>query len=179
MTDEAEHAPGVPMEPDADEVVAAGGAATANELAREFVTMALYISLSLLAVTLALPTGDGGLSGRQVALTAGGLVLAHLFAFAVSSRLVNAGVLDPDAIQLIGVQAAAGVGVAVIATLPVLLIPSPYGVATTVALLVLIIVTAGYRAARKGGAGPLRALLSVAVASVFAAVVLAIKLLVE
>lgn len=65
-----------------------------RELAREGTTMALYISLSQLAVLLALPATTVNESGRGslsllVLMTSIGLVVAHQLAFRISSRLVD------------------------------------------------------------------------------------------
>lgn len=65
-----------------------------RENMREGTTMALYVSLSQLAVLLALPATTTNESGRAglamiVLLTSVGLVIAHQIAFRISSRLVD------------------------------------------------------------------------------------------
>ncbi len=63
---------------------------------QEGVTMALYISISLLAVMLALPRGLESVAehpAEVVGLTGIGLIVAHLAAFTMSSRLVSEGQL--------------------------------------------------------------------------------------
>lgn len=148
------------------------------EADREYVTMALYISLSLLAVTLAAPR-DEITAAITMLLTALGLVLAHLLAFAMSSRLVSGGLLDKQSLKLLGVQASAGATVAIVATLPVLLLPEPNGVQVAGLLLLLIIAVVGFRAARSGGAGLWRSLAYVGVVVLLVLVVLGVKALVH
>jgi hypothetical protein len=141
--------------------------------------MALYISLSLLAVVLAVPSSGHGPSAWTVFLTALGLVAAHLLAFSISARYVNDGELDEESAKLLGVQTSAGLGVAVLATLPVLLLPEPAGVDVTGALLVLVIGVVGYLTARNAGRSRLRALGYVVIVALVALVVLLIKSLVH
>ena len=146
------------------------------ELVREFFTMALYIALSLLAVTLVAPTtGDGWPAAATMLLTALGLVLAHLLAFAMSSRLVSGGLLDRASARLLGVQAVAGFAVALLATLPVLVLPNPLGIQVAGLLLFIIIGVVGFWAARNGGASVLRSLVYVAIVGVAVCAVLAVK----
>ena len=86
--------------------------------------MALYLSLSLLAVILA-TSPQAGESRSELAvtllLTTLGLLIAHILAFAVSSRLVSQGQLDAESRRSIGAQAGAGLVVAVVVTLPIVL----------------------------------------------------------
>ncbi len=65
-----------------------------RELLREGTTMALYVSLSQLAVLLALPNSTAEDTGRAglaviVFMTSIGLVIAHQIAFRISSRLIE------------------------------------------------------------------------------------------
>ena len=65
-----------------------------TEVWREGITMALYVSLSQLAVMTALPAQEASTDSKlalTVALTSVGLVLAHQVAFRMSSRLVAPG----------------------------------------------------------------------------------------
>jgi len=123
------------------------------ELIREAVTMALYISLSLLAVLLATqtPTADDG--RVQVALTTLftglGLVAAHHIAFRMSSRLVNAGRLDDHSRHALGAQALGGIPVAVLAMLPVLVLGVEPGALVSELLLLGLVCVVGWRAVRQ------------------------------
>ena len=81
-----------------------------------------------------------------------GLTLAHLFAFRLSAKLVASGKLHLREGGLAAAQLVGAIAVAVIATLPVLLLPST--AALDVARLVLsgFIATLGFAMARNGGA---------------------------
>lgn len=52
-----------------------------------------------------------------------GLALAHIFAFRVSARLVAAGRVDPHDAGAVGAQLVGTAAVAVLATIPVFLLP--------------------------------------------------------
>lgn len=142
--------------------------------------MALYVSLSLLAVLLATPTSAGESSTRlalTVALTAVGLVLAHQVAFRLSTRLLNRGLLDAGSVRLLAAQAAGGLGVAALASVPVLLF-GPTGLRVSAVLLTLLVALAGYLAARSVPVSRSRAMLYVAVVVVVVGLVLTVKSLV-
>lgn len=81
-----------------------------------------------------------------------GLTLAHLFAFQLSAKLVASGKLHLREGELAAAQLIGAIAVAVIATLPVLLLPST--AALDVARLVLsgFIAALGFAVARNGGA---------------------------
>lgn len=114
-----------------------------DERVREGVTMALYIGLSLLAVLLALPSDVAEASSTAPALiltvTSLGLMLAHMVAFRISSRLINRGELDPESMALVGAQTVGGLVVTAVAVVPVVVIGGDIGVlAAQIGLLVLI-----------------------------------------
>src|SRR3712207_6160501 len=87
------------------ELAEAHDAAHVRERVREGVTMALYISLSLLAVLVALPSNlDPGASespAQTIFLTSVGLILAHVLAFRISTRLVHQGQLTAANVELL------------------------------------------------------------------------------
>ena len=123
------------------------------EVARESVTMALYQSLSLLAVLLATPTPGGGEdAGTEVAvivlLTGLGLLAAHHVAFRMSSRLVNSGALSDDSLRLLRAQAIGGLPVVVLAAVPPLVFGAEAGSLVSEVLLL------GDRRARRLPGGP-------------------------
>lgn len=123
---------------------------TSSEWLREAVTIALYVSLSLLAVLVALPTGtteSGEHLGRTVLLTAVSLLLAHQVAFRLSTKLVNRGLLDEAGRRLLTAQLAGGLSVAVVASLPVFVL-GPDGIRWSELLLLAFVAATGYRAAR-------------------------------
>ncbi|MBI1378007.1 MAG: hypothetical protein GC157_11090 [Frankiales bacterium] len=151
-----------------------------REVVLEATTMALYISLSLLAVLLALPVAatDERLHAAAVVLGTGiGLVLAHHLAFRMSSRLVDGGLLTPESVEVLTAQATGGLPVAVLAALPVLLLGQDPGLLVSELLLVLIVAAVGYRSARVT-ASRVRALGYVVGVLVLASAVIGVKLLV-
>lgn len=124
-----------------------------SEAVREAVSMALYQSLSLLAVLLATPEPDadraGGAIALTVALTGIGLLLAHTIAFRLSSRLMSSGDLTPEARRLVGAQLRGALPVVVVAALPPLFWGST-GLIVSEALLLLFVAVTGYLAVRQG-----------------------------
>lgn len=122
-----------------------------TEVARESVTMALYVSVSVLAVLLALPADRGEGHGREwlTVLGAGiGLVLAHHVAFRLSTRLVSGGLLTPESVRLLKAQALGGLPIAVVAALPVLVLGPDPGVTVSEVLLLGLVALVGYRSVR-------------------------------
>lgn len=133
------------------ESVVRSGAGGRTEVARESVTMALYVSVSLLAVLLALPANreEGHGQAWLTVLGAGvGLVLAHHVAFRLSTRLVSGGLLTPESVELLKAQALGGLPIAVVAALPVLVLGSDPGIAVSEVLLLGLVALVGYRSVR-------------------------------
>jgi hypothetical protein len=152
----------------------------AREWLREAVTMALYISLSLLAVLVALPSASTAESDDlwlTILLTAVALLFAHQLAFRISSRLVNKGLLDAAGVKLLGAQLIGGLIAAVAAALPVLVFGSE-AVRASELILLLFVAATGYRAARSVPASRLRALMYVGVVVLGVVAVLFLKSLV-
>lgn len=152
------------------------------EVWREGITMALYVSLSQLAVMAAIPqtqVTEASSLALTVALTSVGLVLAHQVAFRMSSRLVAPGSkLEPLAPRLMRAQLVGGGTVTVIAVLPILLIgASAYR--WSMALLLVFVMTIGYQVARTVPSSRLRSLLYVVFIGLVVVGVLAIKSLVN
>ena len=149
-----------------------------RETVREAVTMALYLSLSLLAVLLAVPASTDEDPVALVVLTALGLLVAHLVAFSISSRLVSEGVFDAESRRVAAAQVAAGLAVVALVTVPMLLFDAPTSLYVAQALLVLVVVGVGYLAARAARASVLRSVAYVAVVVLAVACVLVLKALV-
>jgi len=149
------------------------------ELLREVTTMALYVSLSILAVLIALPVAQNDnrvQAGLTVLATGLGLVLAHHLSFRMSSRLVNGGLLSPQSVEALTAQALGGLPVAVLAALPVFALGEEPGEVVSEVLLLGFVALVGYRSARfTSGVG--RSLLYVGVIVAAVAAVLVIKLL--
>jgi hypothetical protein len=172
--------PAATPEPHADERPADGVADRhRSELLREAMTMALYLSLSLLAVLVALPVAgpeDSRLrAGFTVLVTGIGLLLAHHVAFRVSSRLVSEGLLTPESRSALEAQALGGIPVAVAASLPVFLLGEDPGEVVAEVLLIAFVAIVGYRTARQRTT-PLRSLAYVVTMSLAAGAVLVVKL---
>lgn len=148
------------------------------EVWREGVTMALYISLSLLAVMTALPgqeaSSDRGLS-LLVALTSIGLILAHQVAFRMSSKLFAQGSrLGETDFRLLRAQLIGGGAVTLVAVLPILLFGSGAYV-VSILLLLLFVMLVGYLVARTVPMSRARSLVYVGLIAVIVLGVLAVK----
>jgi len=144
--------------------------------------MALYISLSLLAVLVATQTithENKDEVARTVFLTACGLLVAHLLAFAVSSRLVSKGNMDQEGRRAVAAQIAAGLFVALVATLPTLFLDPDISLRVAEYILLGIVCVVGYFAARQSGATKVRALAYTVLVLVAAVLVLLVKGLVH
>ena len=161
----------------------AGHLSHAHERVREGVTMALYIGLSLLAVLVAQETshdpGEFESPAKDIVLTSAGLILAHMLAFQLSTRLVHNGEMSPASADLLWTQLIGGLAVTLVAVMPVLLIGGPGGVLTSKLLLIGLIAGVGYAAARSVPHSRPRSLLYVVIVVVLALVVLWVKGLVH
>lgn len=149
-----------------------------RESTREGVTMGLYVGLSLLAVVLAQPLSrnDNRLEiAAVVFFTAIALLIAHMLAFSISSRLVSQGELDAKSRQIIGQQVLGGLTVTVVATVPLLLFPPHIGTWVTPILLVALVAGAGFVAARQAHVSNLRVIVYVALVVAITALILGIK----
>jgi hypothetical protein len=148
-----------------------------REWLREATTMALYISLSLLAVLVALPTHDQP-SGHRAAVsivgTAVGLVFAHLVAFRLSSRLVDQGLVTAESLHSLGAQLSGALPVVIVAALPPLVLGGTSGRLLSELLLLVFVAAVGYRAARQS-AGPGRSIVYVGWLIVVVGLVVAVK----
>jgi hypothetical protein len=96
-------------------------------------------------------------------LTSVGLILSHVLAFRLSTRLVHRGQLTAASIELVLAQLIGGLSATVLAVAPVLLIGGPAGVRTSELLLLGFIAVVGYVAARSGPMSRPRALIHVAI----------------
>jgi diaminopimelate decarboxylase len=145
---------------------------------REGMTIALYLSLSLLAVMVAFedPTHpDSTGLARLTAVTAVGLLLAHLLAFRMSSRFVHGAQRRGEYVSLVLAQVAGGVLVTLLATVPLLLFGSWPGLLISELALLALISGVGYLTARQSGEGRIRSLLYVGGIILLTLVVLWVK----
>ena len=130
-----------------------------QELRREASTMALYVAVCLLAALTALP--ESAAHAKVTPLIWGltvGLAVVHWFAFRVSARLVASGRLRPRDVELAGAQLVGAAGVALLASIPVVLLPESAELEGVALLLAAFIALVGYAVARAGGATRARAL---------------------
>jgi hypothetical protein len=142
------------------------------ELREEAYTTALYVAICLLAALIALPE-TGRAHAHVIRIIWGvsvGLAVAHWFAFRVSARLVSAGSIRRQDVETAGTQLAAAAAVALLASIPVFLLPASADLAA-VELLAGFIGSVGFAVARSSGATHARAL-------VYALAVLVLALLV-
>jgi hypothetical protein len=105
---------------------AAAGHVDHDHLRKEAWTMALYVTICLLAALTALENVVA-VPGRVFSLVWGttiGLALAHLFAFRIAGRLVHDGRLSKGDQVVSGIQLAAAAAVAVLVSIPVLIAPA-------------------------------------------------------
>jgi len=155
------------------------GAAHRRERIREGVSMALYISLSLLAVMLAFPRDAGPSTAESPALviflTALGLILAHQLASRLSTRLAHHGRLAREHLDLFAAQLAGGLLVTIVAVIPVILIDGHRGVIVSELVLLAFIAGVAYTAARLVPYSRLRSLLYTGGIVVLALAVLWVK----
>ena len=153
-----------------------------SEIWREGITMALYISLSQLAVMVALPTQqvqEAANLALTVALTSIGLILAHQLAFRVSTRLVSKDSrVGPRDLRLLRAQLIGGGAVTLLAVLPILLF-GPGGYRVSIFLLLGFVMAVGYLVARTAPVSRPKALIYVAFIAVLVVVVLTVKSLVS
>jgi hypothetical protein len=129
------------------------------ELRKEASTMALYVAICLLAAFAALP--EAGTHAHAIRIIWGvtvGLAVAHWFAFRVSARMVAAGRVRPHDVESAGAQLAGAAGVALLATIPVILFPRSVELQFVELLLAAFIAVVGFTVARGGGATRGRAL---------------------
>jgi hypothetical protein len=134
---------------------------------RESVTMGLYITISLLAVLSAQPHGDPGSAALTLVWgTTLGLTLAHWLAFQLTARLfAGARLPSHERTTMVG-QAVAALGVATLASVPLMLDASS-GHALSRSVLAGLVGLFAFGAARRHGGSRGRA-------TVYALVVVAI-----
>lgn len=123
--------------------------------------MALYVAVCLIAALTALQNVTA-VPGHILGLVWGttvGLAFAHVFAFRIAGRLVHDGIL-PKADRIISVvQLAGAAAVAVVVSIPVLLVPTAYELTWARYTCAAIIGLVGYFVARGAEHGRMRAVL--------------------
>ena len=147
------------------------------ELRKEALTMALYVAICLLAALAAVPesAAEDHVFGIVWGTTIG-LALAHWFAFRVSARLVAQGaVRHHDALvalaQLLGAAA-----VALVATVPALLLPASVELDVVELVLACFIALVGYAVSRSSGASFVRSIVYALFLLIVAGIVVGLKI---
>jgi predicted membrane protein len=131
----------------------------AVELRKEAWVMALYVAVCLLAALAAVAekASDGHVRALGIVWgTTIGLALAHAFAFRVSARIVAQGRVRRSDANVVLAQLVGAAGVAVLATIPILLWPATAEFDVVRWTLALFISVVGFEVARSSGAGRAR-----------------------
>ncbi len=132
------------------------------ELVREAVTMALYVGISLLAVMVSLPADLITDPVSTIVFTSIGLMLAHVVAYRLSTRLVHQRAVIGHHARLLTAQLIGGLSVTALAVTPVLLSPTAGGLRASELILLAFVAVTGYVAARATPVSRIRALIYVA-----------------
>lgn len=145
---------------------------------REGLIMALYVSLSLLAVMVAWPApiADGDRSAAlSVLFISAGLIAAHQVAFRLSSRLFSPGSeLSAGHVRVLWAQLAGGAIVTALAVIPILVFGN-HAYPLSMGLLLAFVLAVGYAVARSTPVSRIRALLYVGAVGLGVVGVLAVK----
>jgi hypothetical protein len=152
------------------------------ELSREAVTMALYVSLTLLAALVAIPSDDVGGTLDTAALIwsgAAGLALTHWLAFDLAGRLFRTEGLDRRHRLGGPVTVAAALAVALVVTIPILVAPDDVAAEAATSVLAFIVAAAGFAVGRREGASPIRSVVGGLLVLAMAGVVVAIKIAID
>jgi nucleoside permease NupC len=130
---------------------------------REATVMVLYLAVVLLAVLTILPTeqGEQGLTvAAAIWATVIGLATAHWFAFRVANKLFATGRLDRETIGSVKAQLVAALAVALVTTVPIVVVPDRMAINVSAGILSLIIAAIGYALGRRRGRGRFRAVVT-------------------
>jgi hypothetical protein len=147
---------------------------------REAITMALYVSISLVSVMIALPSelspDEADRPALAVFLTSVGLMLAHTLAFRISTRLAH-GELPAHVVAVLLAQLAGGLAVTVVAVVPILVAGGSAGVRLSEYLLIAFVGATSYTAGRASAMSRRRSMTYAAVVVMIALAVLWVKAL--
>lgn len=146
------------------------------EIFREGATMALYVSLSLLAALAVLPKAETrGDRVLAVALTSIGLLLAHWLAFRITSNFNLTELKTVEGLKVLAAQLAGGLVVTAVAVLPILITPTDAGAGFSAGLLLLLVSAVSYNAARASGKSRAASLVYVGIIIAASLAVVALK----
>lgn len=147
---------------------------------REIATVVLYVAVVLLATIVALPAEELEAEESIAAIiwgAAGGLALAHWFAFHLAGQLYAGDRVEAEELLSGASQVTAALGVAFVATVPLFISRGEAGAGSAALVLAGVIALVGYRTSRRMGARPARAVLHSAGTLAIGGVVVAIKVL--
>ncbi|MFI0431762.1 MAG: hypothetical protein ACH36H_01305 [Candidatus Nanopelagicales bacterium] len=161
--------------PEPREHAAADQAEQQVELFREATTMAVYVSISLLAVLAAIPLDSRSERAITVGLTGIALLLAHWLAARITSNFNISELKTAEGLQVLAAQVGGGLLATVVAVVPLLVLPAGLEVMTSAGLLVLLVCAVSFYAARVNGRSVLSALAYSAAIIVVAAAIVALK----
>jgi hypothetical protein len=153
-------------------------AGLATEARKEAYTMALYVSICLLAALSAVSehAESGELDAFKIVWgTTLGLALAHWFAFRISARLVASGSIRRHDAVAAGAQLLGAAVVGLLATIPMLVLPTTSEFDVVRLILAGFIALVGYAVARSAGATVWRSIAYAASVLILATVVAVVK----
>ena len=146
---------------------------------RAVATMALYMTVVLMGAIATVPADDLDEDVEVAAVIWGsalGLALAHWFAFNASAHLFRGEGINADELREGVWEALAALAVAVVATVPLLLLDNTAAAAVALFTLAVVVTAVAYVASRHGGLSRTRALLRGAVTLVAAVIVALLKI---
>jgi hypothetical protein len=146
---------------------------------RAIATMVLYVSVVLMGAIATVPAADLDEDVAVAAVIWGsalGLALAHWFAFNASAHLFRGEGIAPEDVREGIWEAVAALGVAVVATVPLLLLDDTVGAAVSLVALAALVTAVAFVASRHGGLSRTRALLRGGVTLVLAVIVAGVKI---
>jgi hypothetical protein len=147
------------------------------ELRKEALTMALYVAICLLAAFAA--TSESTAEDHVFEIIWGttiGLALAHWFAFRVSARLIAAGAVRRHDAMAAVAQLVGAAAVALLATVPVLIVPASVELDVVELAMAAFIAIVGFAVARSSGASRRRAVVYSASLLVVAGIMVVVKI---
>lgn len=155
------------------------GESHAQLVAREFFAAALYMALVLLAALVAVPVErlpDDAALITTLAGTAIGLILAHWLAFRLAAHLTAEGGFGAaTAAREAGAQIMGGLGVALIASLPFLVLDGDEALRVTLFLLAALPALTGLAIARLRGRSWVTSVITAGIVFGVAVLVVAVK----
>lgn len=143
-------------------------------LLREALTMALYVTICLIAGVIALPEPREHLLGWVWGIAIG-LVLAHFFAFELSAELFSGESFSRAELRVGGAHLTGAAVVAALTSVPLLVVPASREALWVLVVLVSVLAITSYNTARRWGSRRLRAALYAATVALVALAIALVK----